>query len=108
MAKKDTVVMCGGTIESEKIRAAHEQVKAIALSFKEVNAEVNTITNTVKENWVGKGRNEFESQYNMLIRKIEDFGDTLEDIYEGLVQAEAEYQVADNELKQNFNMSMDK
>lgn len=106
MGKSTGNVICDGTIDTEKIYATHRQIKEIVESFKEVNKEVSTITTTIKENWVGKGRNEFESQYNLLIKKIEDFGDTLQDIYDALVEAEAEYEAADDSLRQEFVMSM--
>lgn len=108
MAGKKKGVICAGTVQSERIRETHQQVKAIAEAYKNVNWEVSEITNTVRENWVGMGRNEFESQYKLLIRKIEDFGDTLQDIYEGLVEAEAAYQTTDNEIKQSFSIAMGK
>lgn len=100
MGKKATIVE--GKIVSEKINAAHKEISTIVESYKTVNSEVENITKKVKENWVGEGRNEFQSQYNLLIRKIEDFGDALIDIYEALVKAEAEYQIADDTLRQDF------
>ncbi len=93
---------CLGSIETQKIYAAHRQIKEIVSAYKDVNAEVAKITQTIQENWVGKGRNEFESQYNLLIKKIDDFGDTLLDIYDALVDAEAEYETVDDELRQGF------
>lgn len=106
MGKKSGNVICDGTIDTELIYATHRQIKEIVESFKTVNRDVADITTTIKENWVGKGRNEFESQYNLLIKKIEDFGDTLQDIYDALVEAEAEYETADDSLRQEFVMSM--
>lgn len=97
-ARKD----CYGTIDTEKIYATHRQIKEIVDAYKEVNLEVSQITQKVRENWVGDGRNEFESQYNILIRKIDDFGDTLLDIYDALVEAEAEYETSDDGLRQEF------
>lgn len=108
MGKSSGNVMCDGTINTEKIYDTHRQIKEIVESFKTVNRDVSQITTTIKENWVGKGRNEFESQYNLLIKKIEDFGDTLQDIYDALVEAEAEYETADDSLRQEFVMSMQK
>ncbi len=104
MGKKG-VVICDGSIDTEKIYEAHRLIKEIVDSYKDVNKEVAEITSTIKQNWVGKGRNEFESQYNLLIRKIEDFGDTLQDIYDALVEAEAEYETADDSLRQDFVMA---
>ena len=107
MAKDSGNVIVEGSIDTAKIYAAHAQIKEIVSSYKNVNAEVSRITQRVKENWVGEGRNEFESQYNLLIRKIADFGDTLQEIYEALVQAEADYETSDNELKQNFKAAIE-
>ena len=105
MGKSSGNVMCDGSIDTKKIYATHRQIKEIVDSFKDVNWEVSQITTTIKENWVGQGRNEFESQYNLLIKKIEDFGDTLQDIYDALVEAEAEYEAADDSLRQEFVMA---
>lgn len=102
MGKKSSGTICSGNIDSGKINAAHRQIKEIVDSYRNVNLEVSQITKIIKENWVGKGRNEFESQYNLLIKKIDDFGDTLQDIYEALVEAEAEYETSDDGLRQEF------
>ncbi len=102
---KNKVVMCDGGINTAKIYDAHRQIKEIVTSYKEVNKEVSEITGVIQENWVGKGRNEFESQYNLLIKKIDDFGDTLQDIYDALVEAEAEYEAVDDSLRQDFVMA---
>lgn len=96
----------GGTIDGQKIYAAHSKMKEIVLYYKEVNKQVSEITQGVRENWVGKGRNEFESQYNMLISKIDDFGDTLKDMYDALVMAESDYLAGDDKLRQQYKMAM--
>lgn len=102
MGKKDSGIICEGNIDTAKIYETHRQIKEIVESYKDVNLEVSQITKKIKENWVGKGRNEFESQYNLLIKKIDDFGDTLQDIYDALVDAEAEYETSDDGLRQEF------
>lgn len=98
----ESAPICRGNIDTARIYETHQQIKAIVESYKNLNLEVAKITGTIQENWVGEGRNEFESQYNLLIRKIDDFGDTLLDIYEALVQAEAEYETSDDALRQEF------
>ena len=105
MAKGSVV---SGTIETEKIQRAHETIKQLVSEYKDVKFKVEEITHQVKENWVGKGLNEFEHQYKTLIKKIDDFGDTLIDIYEALVQAQGEYDTADDNMRQAYKMSMDK
>lgn len=106
MAKNKEAVICEGTIESEKIYAAHTQVKAIVDAYKTINTAVTNTTRTVNDNWVGKGNNEFQSQYKLLISKIDDFGDTLQEMYEALVQSEADYATADNSLGIEYSMSI--
>ncbi len=96
-----------GSINTEDIYAAHEAVYAIVKEYRELNNEVGKITESIKENWVGKGRNEFESQYNLLIKKMDDFGETLQEIYNALVKAEADYESMDNELKQSYKSAIE-
>lgn len=108
MGKKEAAVICNGTINTESIYDVHTKIKEIVESYKDINKRVADITTEVNENWVGKGHNEFQSQYKILIRKIEDFGDTLQDIYDGLVDAETKYEDADDEIRQEFAMAMEK
>ncbi len=106
MAKKESSgEVCSGRIETDLIKDAHTKIKEIVESYKEVNLSVSNITEEVKDNWVGMGRNEFDSQYKLLINKIGDFGDTLQDIYEALVEAEKFYEDADDEMRQGYAMS---
>ena len=97
--------MTAGTIKSADINEAHRQIHDIVEAYRTVNTEVHNITKEVEASWLGESRNEFENQYNLLIKKIEDFGDTLQDIYDALVEAEAEYETADDSLRQEFVMS---
>lgn len=94
--------ICAGSIQTEEIRKAHEKIREIVTKYGTTNEEVHEITKKVKADWVGKGRDEFEVQYNYLIRKIDDFGDALQEIYEALVESEAEYQAADDELRKLY------
>ena len=104
--KKSNAVIQRGSIDSALIFETHTQIKKIVESYKELNLKVSRITDEVKENWVGQGRNEFEVQYKFLISKIDDFGDTLQEIYDALVEAEASYEEADDSIRQNFVMAM--
>lgn len=100
--KSNISVMIDGTINSSNIYDAHRKIKEIVEAYKDINLRVNSITTKVNENWVGKGQNEFESQYKLLINKIEDFGDTLQDIYDALVEAEATYEEQDDNIRKDF------
>ncbi len=89
-------------IESVRIDEAHRRIKEIVAAYRDTGEQVHEITDRIKENWVGRGRNEFESQYNLLVRKIDDFGEALLDIYDALVDAQAQYETADDKLRQEF------
>ena len=91
-----------GRIETARLCEAHGRMREIAEAYGRVNAQVHGITNEVKENWVGKGRNEFEFQYKILIRKVDDFGEALLDIYDALVEAQAQYETADDALRKEL------
>ena len=97
---------CKGTIETAKIFAAHAQINTIVNAYQMINRTVNETTRKANDNWVGKGNNEFQSQYKLLISKIDDFGETLQEMYEALVQAEADYATADNSLGIEYSMSI--
>lgn len=102
MGKKKVVEICKGNIDTARIYDTHVQIKNIVESYRDVNLKVSAITLEVNANWVGKGQTEFESQYKLLIKKIEDFGDALQEIYDALVEAEASYEEADDSLRQEF------
>ena len=106
MANNKEAVICEGTIESDKIYNAHTQIKTIVEAYKTINTTINNTTRKVNDNWVGEGNNEFQSQYKLLISKIDDFGDTLQEMYEALVKAEADYATADNDLGIEYSMSI--
>lgn len=108
MGKKSKgTVIVNGTVDTEAIYNAHTQINEIVSSFKNVELEVNTITNKIKDNWVGTGRNAFQSQYNLLIKKVDDFGDALVDIYDALVDAESQYEESDLSIHNEFERAME-
>jgi hypothetical protein len=105
--KKGTATACIGNIDTSVIYDTHAQIKEIVEAYKDVNLRVNKITSEVNENWVGSGNNEFQSQYRLLISKIDDFGDTLQEIYDELVKAEASYEDTDDDIRQDYKMALD-
>lgn len=96
----------GGTINTGSIYNTHRQIKKIVDAYSSLNKEVSDVTETILDDWVGYGRNEFETQYSLLMAKIDDFGDVLYEIYDALVEAEAEYEELDDETRQSFVQAM--
>ena len=99
--QKETTIE-SGTIKVQAINDAHTKIRKLVERYTEVNRGIATTTQKVLDDWIGKGRNEFESQYRHLISKVDDFGEALQEIYEALVQAEAEYETADDKLRQEI------
>lgn len=97
--------LTSGTIELEYIVAARKQMYDMVHTFLDIKERINTTTEQVKRQWVGKGRNEFETQYKLLIAKIGDMGDSLDEMYNALVDAEAAYGGADEDMCQSMAMA---
>jgi len=97
-----------GTINTGDINNAHRAMRSLITLYHEAQRDANDVTLSVRENWVGKARNEFESQYKLLIKKIDDFGDVIQELYDALVKAEKEYEDADLELHQQLEMALGK
>lgn len=98
--------LTSGVIKTVGIAAAREQMFAIMQRFMNVKDSVNKTRQTLCDDWVGEGRNEFEVQYRLLISKVDDIGQNLEEMYQALVDAEATYQEGDASLNQEIVMSM--
>lgn len=96
--------LTSGTIEEKAISAAREKMYELTHQFISIQDRINQTSEMVKANWVGKGRNEFENQYNLLIAKIGELSDSLDEMYEALVDAETEYREVDNALRQEMVM----
>lgn len=91
-----------GTIKSKEIRDTHTQTKKVVSDFVEIQKIVNKRTSEVKDNWVGLGENAFDSEVKILINKIEDIGDMLKELYDGLVKAETMYTQLDDDIRKEF------
>lgn len=98
--------LTGGTIETEQIAAARETMHQIVKRFMEIKNQVNQTSQNLCEDWVGEGRNEYEAQYQLLISKVSDIGDSLEEMYQALVDAQAAYEETDRSYNQQVVMAM--
>ena len=102
---KSSETLTSGIIQEKSIIAAREKMYQMVDEFRDIKGRINDTAEAVKEHWVGRGRNEFETQYSLLISKIGDLGDCLDEMYEALVEAEASYGAADEDLRQGIAMN---
>lgn len=64
--------------------------------------EMNQAANDALRNWVGKGRNQFETQMNLMKSQLDDISEVLYEIYEALADAEQGYIDEDEAVAKQF------
>lgn len=67
--------------------------------------DMNKATNEVLRNWVGKGRNQFETQMNLMKKQLDDISEGLYDIYNALVDSEEGYIEEDEAIAKQFDLA---
>lgn len=75
-------------------------------SLNEIKTSIELAKASLMEVWVGKSRDAFENQYNMLFSKISDINEALDEMYNSMVDSECAYRETDDALRQEFVMSM--
>lgn len=66
--------------------------------------KMDTATNDVLRNWVGKGRDQFEIQMSLMKKQLDDMSEGLYDIYNALVDSEKAYIDEDEAVAKQFSM----
>ena len=84
-----------GKVDTSHFADAYTSIETMANSMKDVVDNLNDYKADIIDNWVGKGRNQFEKSYKVLLRNMKDGTDITWDIYENLLKAEGELIQAD-------------
>lgn len=71
--------------------------------FDQCVINMDKATNDVLRNWVGKGRNQFETQMNLMKKQLNDISEGLYDIYNALVDSEEGYIDVDEAVAKQFD-----
>ena len=85
---------------TDATQAASEAIAA----FNETLKTMQSVTNTILDSWVGKGRNEFATQVSLINGKLGDISDELYDLYDAIVKAEKTYIDADQALAKEMSI----
>lgn len=72
--------------------------------FDKCVTNMDKYTNDVLRNWVGKGRNQFENQMNLMKKQLDDISEGLYDIYDALVDSEEGYIDEDEAVAKQFSI----
>lgn len=77
-------------INTSNFPDALESIKTMAKEMEEIVDNLNGYKENLLKNWFGKGRNQFERTYKVMLRKLEDGRDVTWDMYEDLISAQEE------------------
>lgn len=56
------------------------------------------------QGWIGKGRNQFETQMGLMMGQLNDISEVLYEIYDALIDAETGYIDVDEETAKQFRL----
>lgn len=85
-------------IDTSNFPDALESIKTMAKEMEDIVDNLNGNKELLLKNWVGKGRDQFEKTYKIMLRKLEDGRDVTWDMYEDLISAQEELIQADVDI----------
>ncbi len=75
-------------IDTTNFPDAIKSIETMAKAMEDIVTTLDDYKAFLLENWVGKGRNQFEKSYHIIKRKLLDESDITWDMYEKLVSSE--------------------
>ncbi|ROR31761.1 WXG100 family type VII secretion target [Mobilisporobacter senegalensis] len=91
-------------LETKYLEDANKDFLKTLKSLEDIKKDIEDNVNLLYDVWVGKSRNEFERQYNLLFSKISDIKDSLDEIYNMMVAAQTSYDETDDDIRQKIAM----
>lgn len=91
-------------LETKYLEDANKDFLKTLKSLEDIKKDIEDNVNLLYDVWVGKSRNEFERQYNLLFSKISDIKDSLDEIYNMMVTAQTSYDETDDDIRQKIAM----
>jgi WXG100 family type VII secretion target len=85
------------------ITEAAKKFRSSIGEFDQCLIKMDKATNNVLQNWVGKGRNQFETQVSLMKKQLDDISEDLYDIYDALVDSEEGYIEEDEAVAKQFD-----
>lgn len=87
-------------LESKSIGEVAEKFKTAIDTYQTYKSSLRTTTTELLGCWYGDARDEFESNYNLFYDKLGDLEDILISYYNNLLDAQATYESADDQIGQ--------
>ncbi len=88
MANKKNGVGSVDHVDTSNFPDAIKAIETMAKSLESILSTMDDCKALLLQNWVGKGRNQFEKSYRIIRRKLKDGNDITWDMYENLISAE--------------------
>ncbi len=82
-------------LNTQKFNDTAERIKTLIDKMQNHKNELDRCKNNLLNNWTGKGRNEFEKQFNILFHQFTDMFDDTWTMYKNIIAAENAYIQAD-------------
>ncbi|BCN32352.1 WXG100 family type VII secretion target [Anaeromicropila herbilytica] len=92
-------------LETKYLKEANKEFEKALKELTDIKIDIEQHKRLLYTVWVGKSRDEFEYQYNILFNKISDIKDALDDMYDMMVNAQAKYDEVDDDIRQKIVMS---
>ena len=90
-------------LETKGIRDAAIAFQNRISEFDQCVIDMNNATNNVLRNWVGAGRDQFETQMKLMNKQLDDISEELYEIYDALVDSEEAYISEDQAVAKQFS-----
>lgn len=90
-------------LEVQGITEAAKSFQTNIKKFDQCVIDIDHATNDVLRNWVGKGRDQFETQMSLMKGQLDDISEGLYDIYNALLDAETGYIDEDEAVAKQFS-----
>lgn len=84
-------------LDTKKFDSTIAAFKSGIEEYNSIKSDVEKTTNTLFNNWQGKGKAQFEKDYTTIYQQLTDIADIMYELYEALIDAEAAYIQADEE-----------
>lgn len=84
-------------LDTKKFDSTIAAFKSGIEEYNSIKSDMEKTTNTLFNNWQGKGKTQFEKDYTTIYQQLNDIADIMYELYEALIDAEAAYIQADEE-----------
>lgn len=90
-------------LDTDGIEDAYSDFQDSIRDLENCVSRMERATSTLLDSWIGKGRNQFETEYRLIGQQLKDISDELYDIYQALLDAHTAYIDADEQVSKQID-----